>query len=365
MKAAVDLIFAVYVIVYEFTEISAMKNILVYIMVISTAITILACFDLGILREDSIIQPDVIPPKVISSEPEHGTIDLDPEHVNTDGMMIKFSEPLKEFNVEVTINGEALKWYPKLSDDKKTVNLVMLKGGELPYAVKVVLIWTVEDMAGNKAEGEIIFTTKLQEDCLRLKELIGYWAFDDLKGDIASDSSKQGNDGKIIGDVKWEDGRYGSALEFNGDGMVTIPDSKAFDITQSITITAWIKPDQVKGDIVSKEGAYSMAIEDGFVKWVIGDDEFLAKANIQTHKMWHHIALVYDSDAQRRLVYLDGYPISKKETKIPIPLSDKPLIIGNGFKGRIDEISLWNRALDIGEIGRQMDGLIPSPLCKW
>ena len=342
-----------------------MKNILVYTIIISVAITILACFDLGILREDPIIQPDVIPPKVISSIPEHGATDVDPKHVNADGMMIEFSEPLKDFNVEVTINGEAGRWFKQLSGDKKTVNLVAPgRGGNLLYAVKVALIWTVEDMAGNKAEGEIIFTTKSSEDCLRLKELISYWAFDEGKGDIARDSSKQGNDGKIIGDVKWEWGKFHKALEFNSNGMVTIPDSKAFEITQSITITVWIIPDQVKGDIVSKEGVYSVSLEDGFVKWVIGDDEFLTQANIQARR-WYHIALVYDFDAQNRLVYLDGYPISKMETKIPIPISDEPLIIGNGFKGRIDEVSLWSRTLDIEEIVRHMNGLIPSPLCKY
>ena len=112
------------------------------------------------------IQPaDTIPPEIVSSDPADGDQNLDPETLNTDGMTIKFSEPLKSVTVDVTIDGEPLKWTAELSDDKTTATVSMLKGGELPYEAEVVLVINAQDLAGNKLDNaEITFTTMAKEE---------------------------------------------------------------------------------------------------------------------------------------------------------------------------------------------------------
>ncbi|MBM3235993.1 hypothetical protein FJZ31_06805 [Candidatus Poribacteria bacterium] len=108
---------------------------------------------------------DKEPPKISSSTPKDGAKDLDPEKLNTDGMEITFSEPLKKVTVEVTIDGEPLKWVAELSDDKTKATVSMLKGGELPYESEVILVITAEDNAGNKLEkAEITFNTAAKEE---------------------------------------------------------------------------------------------------------------------------------------------------------------------------------------------------------
>jgi len=108
---------------------------------------------------------DTEAPTVAGSTPEDGDKDLDPEGLNEDGMEIEFSEPLKKVTVEVTIEGEALKWTAELSDDGKTAAIVMLKGGELPYESEIIMIVNGEDLAGNKMEEtEITFTTAAKEE---------------------------------------------------------------------------------------------------------------------------------------------------------------------------------------------------------
>lgn len=112
----------------------------------------------------TVVAPDTTPPAIASSTPKDGDKDLDPEKLNTDGMEIKFSEPVKKANVDVTVEDTPLKWTAELSDDKTTVNLVMLKGGELSYETEVVLVINAEDEAGNKLEdAKITFTTKAKE----------------------------------------------------------------------------------------------------------------------------------------------------------------------------------------------------------
>ena len=48
------------------------------------------------------------------------------------------------------------------------------------------------------------------------KSLVAFWSFDDGKGDTAKDNSKNGLDGKLIGNPKWVDGKANKALEFKG-----------------------------------------------------------------------------------------------------------------------------------------------------
>jgi len=108
---------------------------------------------------------DNTPPEVVGSSPEDGDKDLDPEELNTDGMEVEFSEPVKKATVDVTIDGEALKWTVELSDDKTTAAVVMLKGGEIPNEAEIVLVVNAEDNAGNKLEDfEITFTTAAKEE---------------------------------------------------------------------------------------------------------------------------------------------------------------------------------------------------------
>ena len=55
------------------------------------------------------------------------------------------------------------------------------------------------------------------------ENIMGMWLFDEGKGGVATDSSKQGNDGEIHG-AKWVDGKFGKALEFDGaNNWVEVP----------------------------------------------------------------------------------------------------------------------------------------------
>jgi hypothetical protein len=108
---------------------------------------------------------DEIPPTVTGSTPGDGADNQDPEQINTDGIEVTFSEPLKKASIEVTVEGEALPWSVELSDDKMTAKLLLIKGGDLSYETEVVIVIGAEDLAGNKLEGhEITFTTAAKEE---------------------------------------------------------------------------------------------------------------------------------------------------------------------------------------------------------
>jgi len=87
-----------------------------------------------------VIPLDVEPPKIVSSIPENGTKNQEPEQLNSKGMQIKFSEPVKNTTVNVTIEGEVLEWEVQLSEDNMTAKVLVRPGGEIPYESKMVFI---------------------------------------------------------------------------------------------------------------------------------------------------------------------------------------------------------------------------------
>lgn len=94
---------------------------------------------------------------------------------------------------------------------------------------------------------------------INLEDLAGLWLFDDDGGDTAIDSSGNGNDAEVADAVKWIDGVFGGALEFDGtDDFVEVPDSDSLDITDAITIVAWVNPYEV-----ADQGIVTKRVEEG------------------------------------------------------------------------------------------------------
>ena len=73
------------------------------------------------------------------------------------------------------------------------------------------------------------------------KGLVAYWAFEDEKGETASDSSGNGHDGELIGDPQWTDGYFGGGIEFDQAGdEVNIPFHENLNL-DTFSVTAWAK----------------------------------------------------------------------------------------------------------------------------
>jgi hypothetical protein len=72
---------------------------------------------------------------------------------------------------------------------------------------------------------------------------VAAYSFDAGAGTSVADVSGNGNDGRIQGATWTVDGRYGSALRFDGvDDAVRVPASPALDIDEAYTLSAWVRP---------------------------------------------------------------------------------------------------------------------------
>jgi hypothetical protein len=71
-------------------------------------------------------------------------------------------------------------------------------------------------------------------------DLVAHLSFDESSGNVAHDTSGNGNDGTLNGDPQWVAGRVGGALDFDGSGdYVEIPRI----VQDDFTLAAWIKTD--------------------------------------------------------------------------------------------------------------------------
>ncbi len=207
------------------------------------------------------------------------------------------------------------------------------------------------------------------------KTCIGLWLFDDGKGNTASDSSGNKNDGKLMNDPKWVDGKIGKALDFDGaQSHVVVPNSDTLNPTDAITLTAWIYPRGFTGNgngILTKEGQYILGLnwpQGGNAQklnlWLtIGGWILFADGEVKKDS-WNHVAATYDGSTKK--LYIDGKLINKTDQKGAIGTSANNILIAQGnigvgqqaFNGIIDELAVFNVALTESEIKDAMKGFL-------
>ena len=93
--------------------------------------------------------------------------------------------------------------------------------------------------------------------------LVGAWGFNEGAGTTLGDSSGNGRTGAMTG-ATWTTGRYGQALNFDGNDLVTLSD---LDLTGSFTVMAWMQTRSLHASgcasLVMKALDYGFEICDG------------------------------------------------------------------------------------------------------
>ena len=206
-------------------------------------------------------------------------------------------------------------------------------------------------------------------------DLAGYWAMDETSGSVILDSSTYHNDGTLYGNPGRVVGVKGGALSFDGNTQYAIvPVSTSLDITNEITIAAWVSPEQygtqdlVKKGINGSVNGYELTLAATSSSWpnrpffrlnqVTSGDTYRLSARVSstypTDGTWVHYAATYDGSTMK--LYINGVLDTSMAASVMIASNAQPLGIGaqsdaaRKFKGRMDEIRVYRRALSAAEI---------------
>ena len=199
--------------------------------------------------------------------------------------------------------------------------------------------------------------------------LVGWWKFDEGTGDIAADSSGNGNDGTLNGPLEWTtEGKIGGAMAFTGPyNFVLVEDAPSLNMTQEITIAAWINPSWTGNNRILQKSSgggdnqYRLIKEGGnnIRVHLPPAPNFEITGNIPPQGEWTHLAATYDHSMIR--VYYDGVVVGETAFSDNLGVSDGQLFIGNKwaqapagdeFNGIMDDVRIYNRALTQSEIKR-------------
>ena len=208
--------------------------------------------------------------------------------------------------------------------------------------------------------------------------LVGCWQMEENGGTALVDGSSFLNDADVINAPAWGTGKVGSyALDLNGTTQYAlVPDDASLDLTNNITIAAWVKPERYETqDIVKKatNGAvngYELSLASttstaGPMKVFFRINQVTSGDTLRVNSnslypidgtTWMHIAATYDGATMR--LYINGVEEASHGTTVPIATNDLPLTLGaqdgatssRWFMGWMDDARVYNRALSLAEI---------------
>jgi hypothetical protein len=196
------------------------------------------------------------------------------------------------------------------------------------------------------------------------------FSFDEGEGSTANDASDHGNDGTTAYTTWSEAGKHGGALSFNGSSSkVTIADSPSLDLTDAMTLEAWVYPTALGTTwrtVLFKEKqsgpAYSLYANQDTSRPVgqvnIGGEQNAVGSSTLPLNAWSHLAATYDGETLR--LYVNGTEVGTETVSGLIPTSEGPLRIGGNsiwgewFNGRIDDVRVYDVALTPAQIESDM-----------
>ena len=179
------------------------------------------------------------------------------------------------------------------------------------------------------------------------------------------DGSGNGLDGTIRGNPAFVEGIAGMALSFDGvNDFVDLGDNAAFDITEQITLSAWVNTNDAgngqHNPYVSKgDQAYAIKhANSNTIEFFIYDAGWHT-ANVSVDSSfngeWHHVLGTYDGNELK--TYVDGVlgATVAHEGSIEVQTNNLTIAMNSQetdryYDGVIDEVKIYDRALSPSEV---------------
>jgi len=201
--------------------------------------------------------------------------------------------------------------------------------------------------------------------------LVAAWGFD---GDTQSKSKDKEWTGKLVGGAKYLGspiGKDGKAISLDGrDDSVVIPRNPSMDVGKGdFTVAAWINPSQLRQGGIFCLGRYNW-VHGWYMDMLKGgvlrietvnpanqsNGTVASKPGIIRVNTWQHVAAVVRRGENQTRLYVNGFEVASGAVA-PTDLDNPTVALHIGriqgsrlFKGQMDEVYFYKRALDVKEI---------------
>lgn len=243
----------------------------------------------------------------------------------------------------------------------------------------LVPIYIASDQPGTHTEltfGESEFANYMPDT-----NTIGLWHFEEQNGSGAyiKDSSSYTNHGTPT-NTNYLNGKIGKGRYFNGSGnYISVPDNSSLQITDAITMQAWINPNTAnsvgiiyKGSFADAQGDYQMTMYNYVPYCRFNNDALLLAANnaISANR-WSHVVCTYDKNLGSNQVklYINGHLNAQATYSTAIATSANNLYLGAYYSsvyaliGSLDEVRIDKTARGADEIRQAYEiGLRTHPV---
>jgi len=196
--------------------------------------------------------------------------------------------------------------------------------------------------------------------------LVGAWLLDD-KGNIAQDASGNGNNGTLVGNPKSVEGKFGSALEFDGTNGVEIDNPQNFEFL-TWTYVLWFRA-EAGGDYPNLIGrqfdnahGWTIHLDPGGATFRIRIDSDGGINQVKTVPQnvrdgeWHHGTITQDDKNKVLEMYIDGvrgeqtYAGDYKNSGGFLKIASPAVGAVNLNDGAIDEVGIFDVILTEDDI---------------
>jgi hypothetical protein len=190
-------------------------------------------------------------------------------------------------------------------------------------------------------------------------------------GTTSLDETTNANNGTLTNGPTWTTGYLGSGISFDGtNDYVSVPSSTSLDMTNKVTVSAWIYPtnfaDYRTMMIRINGGAteyYGMSLNVSGALICQFTPGSLTSSSLMTLNAWNHVACTYDGATIS--AYINGQSVGSSSASGNI---GSPTTLGIGydpvngryFAGKMDDVRIYNRALSPTEIA-QIKAPAPTP----
>jgi len=211
-----------------------------------------------------------------------------------------------------------------------------------------------------------------------------YFNFNEGGGIYAIDASGNGNTGTLHDVSRAESGVCGRSVFFNGsDSYIEIPFSSRNHPPEGITVSGWFFTNSFEPQVLIstyEDGGYRLGFDDGQDLWwtLYLEDTGEVSIPIQHESIslneWHHITGTYDGKSMK--MYLDGTLRNQMNVTGAIQYQyNNYVLLGADagvynqtdrncplyFRGRLDEIRIYDVALTYGQVMDDRFGCSQEP----